>query len=73
MKKCTFQHCCILANIVYVVIFCMAPQVRNEPKNISICAEYIAKVKGVPLEKVMDVTTQNALRLFPRLKTFLTI
>ncbi|XP_076155389.1 deoxyribonuclease TATDN3 isoform X1 [Alosa pseudoharengus] len=48
-------------------------QVRNEPKNISICAEYIAKIKGVPLERVMEVTTQNALRLFPRLKTFLTI
>ncbi|XP_063080234.1 tatD DNase domain containing 3-like isoform X2 [Engraulis encrasicolus] len=48
-------------------------QVRNEPKNISICAEYIAKIKGVPVERVVEVTTQNALRLFPRLKTLLTI
>lgn len=46
-------------------------QVRNEPKNISVCAEYISKIKGVPLETVMEVTTQNALRLFPRLKTLL--
>lgn len=46
-------------------------QVRNEPKNISVSAEYVAKIKGVPLEKVMDVTTQNALRLFPKLKSAL--
>ncbi|KTF74289.1 hypothetical protein cypCar_00034986 [Cyprinus carpio] len=46
-------------------------QVRNVPRNISISAEYIAKIKGVPLEKVMEVTIQNALRLFPKLKTFI--
>uniref|UniRef100_A0A3Q1BHU5 TatD DNase domain containing 3 n=1 Tax=Amphiprion ocellaris TaxID=80972 RepID=A0A3Q1BHU5_AMPOC len=44
-------------------------QVRNEPKNISVSAEYISKIKGVSLEKVMEVTTQNALRLFPKLKS----
>ncbi|XP_028250985.1 putative deoxyribonuclease TATDN3 isoform X3 [Parambassis ranga] len=43
-------------------------QVRNEPKNICVSAEYISKIKGVSLEKVMEVTTQNALRLFPKLK-----
>lgn len=48
-------------------------QVRNEPKNISICAEYISRIKGVPLERVMEVTTQNALRLFPRLKTMVRV
>ncbi|XP_063775125.1 putative deoxyribonuclease TATDN3 isoform X3 [Pseudophryne corroboree] len=42
-------------------------QVRNEPKNITFSAEYIAKVKGVSLETVIEVTTKNALRLFPRL------
>lgn len=46
-------------------------QVRNVPQNISISAEYIAKIKGIPLEKVIEVTTQNALRLFPKLKTFI--
>ncbi|XP_073682808.1 putative deoxyribonuclease TATDN3 isoform X2 [Garra rufa] len=46
-------------------------QVRNVPRNISISAEYIAKIKGVPLEKVIEVTTQNALHLFPKLKTFI--
>ncbi|KAL0969810.1 hypothetical protein UPYG_G00232580 [Umbra pygmaea] len=46
-------------------------QVRNQPKNISICAEYVSKIKGVPLDTVIEVTTQNALRLFPRLKTLL--
>lgn len=43
-------------------------QVRNEPKNISVSAEYVAKVKGVSVETVMEVTTQNALRLFPKLR-----
>uniref|UniRef100_A0A3B1JSY0 TatD DNase domain containing 3 n=2 Tax=Astyanax mexicanus TaxID=7994 RepID=A0A3B1JSY0_ASTMX len=46
-------------------------QVRNEPKNIAVSAEYIAKTKGIPLEKVMEITTQNALRLFPKLKTLI--
>lgn len=44
-------------------------QVRNEPKNICISAEYISKIKGVSLETVIEVTTQNALRLFPKLKS----
>lgn len=43
-------------------------QVRNEPQNICIAAEYISKIKGVSLQEVMEVTTQNALRLFPKLK-----
>uniref|UniRef100_A0A8C7FJ52 Uncharacterized protein n=1 Tax=Oncorhynchus kisutch TaxID=8019 RepID=A0A8C7FJ52_ONCKI len=45
--------------------------VRNEPKNISVCAEYISKVKEVPLEMVMEVTTQSGVSLFPRLNTLL--
>ncbi|XP_004082107.1 putative deoxyribonuclease TATDN3 isoform X2 [Oryzias latipes] len=43
-------------------------QVRNEPRNIRISAEYVSQVKGVSLQKVMEVTTQNALRLFPKMK-----
>ncbi|AWP16140.1 putative chaperone activity of bc1 complex-like mitochondrial [Scophthalmus maximus] len=43
-------------------------QVRNEPRNISVSAEYISRIKGVSLDKVMEVTTQNALQLFPKLK-----
>ncbi|XP_047560743.1 putative deoxyribonuclease TATDN3 isoform X7 [Lutra lutra] len=46
-------------------------QGRNEPQNISISAEYIAQVKGIPVEEVIEVTTQNALRLFPRLQHLL--
>ncbi|XP_056301447.1 putative deoxyribonuclease tatdn3 isoform X2 [Danio aesculapii] len=42
--------------------------VRNEPSNIAISSEYIAKVKGVSSDVVMEVTTQNALRLFSKLK-----
>ncbi|NXS08925.1 YNF8 Deoxyribonuclease, partial [Neodrepanis coruscans] len=48
-------------------------QVRNEPKNIYIAAEYIAKIKGIPVEEVIEVTTQNALKVFPKLRNFLRI
>ncbi|XP_042189396.1 tatD DNase domain containing 3-like isoform X2 [Callorhinchus milii] len=43
-------------------------QVRNEPKNVLVSCQYIAQVKGIPVEKVMEVTTQNAFRLFPKLQ-----
>uniref|UniRef100_A0A671QF77 TatD DNase domain containing 3 n=1 Tax=Sinocyclocheilus anshuiensis TaxID=1608454 RepID=A0A671QF77_9TELE len=43
--------------------------VRNEPGNIMICCEYIAKVKGISSDTVMEVTTQNALRLLSKLKS----
>ncbi|XP_071434434.1 putative deoxyribonuclease TATDN3 isoform X3 [Pithys albifrons albifrons] len=48
-------------------------QVRNEPKNIYIAAEYVAKIKGIPVEEVIEVTTQNALKVFPKLRSFLRI
>ncbi|XP_060034378.1 putative deoxyribonuclease TATDN3 isoform X3 [Erinaceus europaeus] len=46
-------------------------QVRNEPQNVRISAEYIAEVKGVSVAEVTEVTTQNAMRLFPRLQQLL--
>lgn len=48
-------------------------QVRNEPKNIYVAAEYIAKIKGIPVGEVIEVTTQNALKVFPKLQHFLRI
>ncbi|KAJ7422994.1 putative deoxyribonuclease TATDN3 [Pitangus sulphuratus] len=48
-------------------------QVRNEPKNIYIAAEYVAKIKGIPVEEVVEVTTRNALKVFPKLQNFLRI
>ncbi|XP_068964847.1 putative deoxyribonuclease TATDN3 isoform X1 [Petaurus breviceps papuanus] len=46
-------------------------QERNEPRNISISAELIAQVKGISVEEVMEVTTQNAFKLFPKLQYLL--
>ncbi|XP_023696724.1 putative deoxyribonuclease tatdn3 isoform X3 [Paramormyrops kingsleyae] len=46
---------------------CRNEQVRNEPKNIVLSCEYIAKVKSLTPEKVREATTWNAVRLFPRI------
>ena len=37
---------------------------RNEPSYILIIAEKVAELCGLPIEKVADVTTKNALKLF---------
>ncbi len=42
------------------------PTLRNEPCNVLVAAEAVAKLKAVSLEEVARVTTANAHRLFPR-------
>ncbi|XP_034004044.1 putative deoxyribonuclease tatdn3 isoform X1 [Trematomus bernacchii] len=42
---------------------------RNEPCNIALCCRHIADVKGLSTQTVQIVTAQNALRLFPQVKT----
>ncbi len=37
---------------------------RNEPKNVVYTADVIAKIKGVSMEEIASITTQNAKRLF---------
>lgn len=44
--------------------------VRNEPSNISISCEYIAKVKKMEPTEVRQITTANAIKLFPKLARF---
>ncbi|XP_044866099.1 putative deoxyribonuclease tatdn3-A isoform X3 [Mauremys mutica] len=39
---------------------------RNEPEQIRISCQYIAAVKGLSVETVCEVTTHNALKLFPK-------
>ncbi|CAH1791404.1 unnamed protein product [Owenia fusiformis] len=46
-------------------------QVRNVPANIFHSAEYIAKIKKVSVEDVIRITTENALRLFPKLTRYM--
>ncbi len=41
-------------------------EARNEPANIRIACEQIAAIKGLPVEDVARITTENARLLFPR-------
>lgn len=43
---------------------------RNEPANLIISAEFIAKVKQCSVDEVVSQTTKNAQRLYPRLTSF---
>merc|ERR1712130_323205 len=43
----------------------------NEPKNLIRSAEIVAKIKNLPKEEVIRQTTQNALRLFPKIRNLL--
>ncbi len=42
---------------------------RNEPKYAIITGEFVAKVKGVPFEKVVEQTDKNVYTVFSKLKT----
>ena len=37
---------------------------RNEPANIRLSAEFIARIKGIDVAEVIKVTSANARRLF---------
>jgi len=41
---------------------------RNEPAHVSIIADKIAEIKGLPIDTVIKQTTLNALKLFDKLK-----
>ncbi|MEK7109807.1 MAG: TatD family hydrolase [Patescibacteria group bacterium] len=38
--------------------------VKNEPKNIPLIAEFVAKLKGISVDEVAEITTENACVLF---------
>ncbi|KAI9100612.1 hypothetical protein DFS34DRAFT_592498 [Phlyctochytrium arcticum] len=44
------------------------PDVPNVPANLLISCQQVAQIKGLSVEEVARITTQNALRVFPRLK-----
>ena len=41
---------------------------RNEPSYLVHVAEALATLKGLPVEEVLETTTQNALKLFSRVR-----
>ena len=41
---------------------------RNEPKHVKIIANKIAEIKNIPIKKVAEKTTKNALKLFNKIK-----
>lgn len=43
-------------------------QVRNTPSNLLITVKVLADLWGISQEEVATITTQNALRLFPRIQ-----
>jgi TatD DNase family protein len=48
-------------------------QKRNEPANLIVSARFIADTKSMSVEQVIEATTQNAIRLFPKLRTLLKV
>ncbi|MFQ5959939.1 MAG: TatD family hydrolase, partial [Candidatus Methylomirabilales bacterium] len=42
------------------------PTARNEPKNVMVSCQAIASAKGVSVEEVARLTSDNARRLFPK-------
>lgn len=45
----------------------LVPRTVNEPKNLILSAQVIAKVKKLPVEEVIAITRNNTLRLFGRI------
>ncbi|XP_025103954.1 putative deoxyribonuclease TATDN3 isoform X2 [Pomacea canaliculata] len=43
---------------------------RNVPSNIAISWEYVAKIKKLTVPTVKEMTTENAIRLFPKISKF---
>lgn len=41
-----------------------APGTVNTPSNVRVSAEMVSKIKGISLDKVEEVTTENAMRIF---------
>jgi TatD DNase family protein len=43
----------------------------NEPAFTYLVAEHVAKIKGIPIDKVSEITTNNFFNLFPKAKFLL--
>ncbi|KAF9917989.1 putative deoxyribonuclease tatdn3 [Lobosporangium transversale] len=52
---------------------CLGPEkgVSNVPSNLSFAAQEIAKIKNLELETVINQTTENAYKLFPKIRPHL--
>ena len=67
VKEIPMQHLILETDSPY-----LAPEPKrgsvNEPKNVKIIANALAKIKEIPIEDVTEITTSNVQRLFDLLK-----
>ncbi|KAM6915091.1 putative deoxyribonuclease tatdn3 [Xenentodon cancila] len=63
IKQIPLEHICLETDSPALGLH---KHVRNEPCHVDLPCQYIAAVKGLSAENVRFVTSQNALRLFPK-------
>ena len=63
VKKLPIEHILLETDCPYMTPVPFRGE-RNEPKNVVYVADAIARIKGLSIEKVAEITTENAKRMF---------
>lgn len=64
IRNCPLEKIVIETDAPYLTPLPLDRKDRNEPKNVKLIAEKIAKIKELTLEEVVNQTTENAKKLF---------